>query len=123
MNNFIKQLLFNENMDQNQFGCVNSRLTTSVLLKLTHEWFRSSDKTNNIIRILFIDFTKAFDLIDHNILLKKFLDYEFSPHITVWSIDFLTNRKQYVKIGNRCSMVVDTKTGTPQITLAGPNRF
>ena len=74
---------FNENMDKNQFGCVNSRSTSLALLKLTHEWFKASDKSNNIIRILFVDFTKAFDLIDHNILLKKFVDYAFPPHITV----------------------------------------
>ena len=110
-------------MDKNQFGCVSNRSTTLALLKLTHEWFKASDKSNNIIRILFVDFTKDFDLIDHNILLKKFVDYEFPPHITAWSLDFLTNRKQYVKIGNRCSMVVDTKAGTPQGTLAGPNDF
>ena len=59
-------------MDQNQFECVNSRSTTLALLKLTDEWFKAFGKTNNIIRILFVDFTKAFDIIDHNNLLKKF---------------------------------------------------
>jgi len=45
-----------------------------ALLKVMHELFLASDNSQNIIRVLFIDFTKAFDVIDHNVLLNKFVE-------------------------------------------------
>ena len=53
-------------------------------MKLTDEWFKASDISNNFIRILFLDFSKAFDFINHNVLLQKFLDYNFPPHIATY---------------------------------------
>lgn len=118
---------FNEHLspqlDVNQFGCTHKRSTTHALLKLTNEWFQSSDDSNNITRILFVDFSKAFDLIDHNILLEKFIRYQFPLHITCWSLDFLSGRKQLVQIGNRQSTIKSSTAGVPQGTIAGPNNF
>lgn len=68
---------FNDLIDHNQFGCASNRSTTHALIKLTDLIFRSSDNSKNIIRILFVDFSKAFDNVDHNVLLNKFLFYNF----------------------------------------------
>ena len=118
---------FNEHfqplLDINQFGCTARRSTTHALIKLTNEWFKASDNSNNIIRILFLDFSKAFDFIDHNILLQKFVDYNFPPHISVWSLAFLQDRKQFVSVNNITSSVLTSNAGTPQGTVAGPNDF
>ena len=54
-------------------------------------------------RVLFVDFSKAFDVIDHNVLLNKFISNNIPEHIIVWSLDFLNGRKQFVKIGNSVS--------------------
>ena len=48
------------------------------------------------------DFKKAFDLIDHRILLVKLKSYNIPESIVFWFIDFLTCRKQRVKFGNDC---------------------
>ena len=114
---------FNESTDSNQLGCVRGRSTTQALLQIMHELFQASELSNNIIRILFIDFSKAFDLIDHNILLQKFVANGLPDHITAWSLDFVSGRKQFVKIGDNCSTLLCTNAGTPQGTLAGPNNF
>jgi len=51
----------------NQFGCVHNRSTTH-LLKVLHEIFVASHCSENFIRILFVDFCKPCDLIDHNVI-------------------------------------------------------
>ena len=88
---------FNEHFaplsDTNQFGCTVRRSTTHALIKLTDEWFKASERSHNFIRILFLDFSKAFDFINYNVLLQKFLDYKFPPNIIIWSLFFFTGSR------------------------------
>jgi hypothetical protein len=114
---------FNLFIDINQFACTNSRSTVHALIKLSDILFSSSDNSANIIRVLFTDFSKAFDVLDHNVLLQKFLDYDFPPHIIAWSMSFLHERSQYVRIRMRNSCCRALHVGTPQGTLSGPNDF
>jgi len=71
----------------------------------------------------FVDFSKAFDVIDHNVLLNKFISNNIPEHIIVWSLDFLNGCKQFVKIGNSVSNTTVDGAGTPQGTVSGPNDF
>lgn len=114
---------FSKYLDRNQFGSTAKRSTTLALIKFSHFLFSESDKPHNILRILFVDFTKAFDLVDSNVLYKKFTDLNFPPHITTWFLSFLVDRRQYVRVGNLTSSIVSTHAGTPQGTLSGPNDF
>jgi hypothetical protein len=110
-------------IDINQFGCTNSHSTVHALVKLSDILFSASDNSANIIRVLFADFSKEFDVLDHNVLLQKFLDYDFPPHIIAWSVSFLQERSQYVRIRNRNSYCRVFHAGTPQGTVSGPNDF
>ncbi len=68
---FVSRLFddfYDDDKDVNQFGSVIGRSTTLALVKLFHELFEASDNSNNIIRILFIDFSRAFDVINHNVI-------------------------------------------------------
>ncbi len=85
--------------------------------------FSASDNSANIIRVMFVDFAKAFDLIDHNVLMRKLIEYDFPPHVTAWSLSFLQGREQFVKINNCLSSVAILNSGCPQGTLSGPNNF
>ena len=76
-----------------------------------------------ISRILFMDLSEAFHFINHNVLLQKFLDYKFPPHITIWSLVFIQDREQFVSIGNKTSTILKSNAGNPQGTIAGPNDF
>ena len=50
--------------------------------------------------MVFVDFAKAFDHIDHNVLVAKLMDYDL-PHTVIWWIcSFLHHRRQRVKIGD-----------------------
>jgi len=61
---------YDDYTDVNQFGSVHGRSTTHALLKVMHELFVAPDCSQNIIRVLFVDFGKACDVIDHNVLFK-----------------------------------------------------
>ena len=109
--------------DVNQFGTVSGRSTTLALVKLTNLLYESSDVSGSIIRILFIDFSRAFDIIDHNIISKK-LEENICPDVLKnWLLSFLTNRTQFVKVDNYTSSSCLVNAGAPQGTRAGPNCF
>ncbi len=110
-------------MDENQFGSVHGRSTTTALIKLSHLIFEASDNNRNFIRVLFVDFSKAFALIDHNVLYNSFLQYDFPCYITAWSLSFIHDRKQFVRVNSCCSSARSTNAGVPQGTLSGPNDF
>ena len=114
---------FNPLSDCNQFGCSKDRSTTHALIKICHVIFEGSDLPCNFTRVFFIDFTKAFDLINHNILHKKLVEYKFPPHLITWSLSFLEKRLQYVRIGSQVSDIRELNAGVPQGTVAGPNDF
>jgi len=67
---------------------------------------------------LFVDFSKAFDVIDHNVLLNKFISNNIPEHVIVWSLDFLNDRKQFVvTIGNSISNTTAVGAGTPKVLM------
>ena len=76
------------------------------------------DRGNTAARI-FADFSKDFDLIDHNILLRELEKLSVSPVLIRWIAAFLTNRQQAVKIGDTTSEWRTVKGGIPQGTKLG----
>ncbi len=109
--------------DHNQFGATKNRSTTLALIKFSHELYVASDNSANLIRILFIDFVKAFDRIDHNVLQRKLNEYDFPRHLIAWSLSFLETSDQFVRIGTTNSSVIGITSGCPQGTVSGPNNF
>ena len=123
---FVSRLsddFYDDDNDVNQFGSVIGRSTTLALVKLFHELFEASDNSNNIIRILFVDFSRAFDVVNHNVIKRK-LEEKNSPVIlTNWLLSFLNNREQFVRVNDRNSDCLVINAGAPQGTRAGPNCF
>ena len=94
-----------------------------ALAHLMHSWLQSLENTTSVIRILLIDFSKAFDLVDHNILLNKVSDIGTPTFLTSWIHSFICDRRQRVKIGKTFSSWVNLNAGVPQGTLLGPATF
>ena len=90
---------FIDSLDANQFGSAKGRSTTLALIKFSHILFDAADDSTNIVRILFVDFRKAFELIDHNVFCNKLIANMFPPHLSLWSRSFLCDRCPFVKIG------------------------
>ena len=58
-------------ISDSQYGGLPRSSTINALVNLIHKWHKSVDKMQRMITIVFLDFRKAFDLIDHNKLLVR----------------------------------------------------
>ena len=90
-------------IDAKQFGGISGTSTTDVLVELVHMWYKATDKLNSYVRVVMLDFSKAFDLINHHLLLDKLHSYGLPAPILRWMATFLLDRAQRVKIGNEYS--------------------
>ena len=72
---------------------------------------------------IFLDLQKAFDSVDHKILLKKLENYGFRGISKSWVNSYLTGRHQYVSVNNVHSEFMSIKHGVPQGSVLGPLFF
>ena len=84
-------------IDFSQFGCLKGTSTIYCLLDMMHNWLSSIDKPGMFLRACFLDFSKAFDHIDHTILVNKLIHLGVRGFIIRWICSFLYGRRQAVK--------------------------
>ena len=89
-------------MDPYQYGAIAKCSTVHALIELLHDWYKSTDNSKEIthIHVTLVDYSKAFDRIDPNILVQKLKSYGIPLFLLHWIQDFLTDRFQQVKIGS-----------------------
>ena len=103
-------------------GFRKSHGTQYLIVTMLEKWKKAIDK-GECVSELFLDFSKAFDTIIHDLLLAKLKAYGFSPNALKLMHSYLNNRKQQVQINNRFSSESTVITGVPQGSIDGPLLF
>ncbi len=105
-----------------QFGFLTGKSTTDQLLQVLHEIGEMFDKRIQT-DIVYLDFAKAFDRVDHQLLLKKLKNFGISGNLLQWFKNYLTNRHQKVTVLGQSSQPLPFLSGVPQGSILGPLLF
>ena len=105
-----------------QFGFRNSHSTNHALISVTEKIKESLDN-NEYSCGVFLDFQKAFDTVNHSILLKKLHHYGIRGITDDWFKSYLTNRTQQTKVNDSISEKIEITYGLPQGSMLGPLLF
>ena len=105
-----------------QFGFREKYATHMALISLADKISSALDQGKNVIGI-FLDFSKAFDTVDHSILLLKLEHYGIRGIALDWCRSYLSNRRQYMTYNGVKSKSAVIKCGVPQGSIMGPLLF
>lgn len=112
----------NNIFSQNQFGFMKNKNTELALERHITEIVSNVDGRKPTVGV-YLDFTKAFDLVDLNTLLDKLEAYGVRGNSLEWFKSFLLKRQQVVKINNCMSDMCEVAHGVPQGGVLGPTLF
>ena len=98
------------------YGC------NTALLKVIEDWKKAVDNNLYVAAVL-MDLSKAFDCLPHDLLLLKLKAYSLSENALNLIDDYLSNRKQYVKVSTYFSTWQNIYKGVPQESILGPVLF
>ena len=127
---FLERLMYNRMYkffsDNNliyslQFGFRQRYSTEHVLISLTENIRKNQDDGN--IGCGIFDLQKAFETVEHDLLLSKLEHYSICGLANEWFKSYLSNRKQYVSINGYDSNLADVKFGVPQRSVLGALLF
>ena len=105
-----------------QYGFQQGKSTVDALISLTEDIYSALDNKLHYLATL-IDVKKAFDCVDHQILLTKLERYGVRGIPLRWITSYLSNRKCYVELGSYRSKLNTFNIGVPQGSILGPTLF
>ena len=110
-------------IDINQYGNVKGVSTSHYLVSLMHFLHSGAEVPKNVGTVVLTDFSKAFDLIDHNLLISKFIQIGVTESLIPWICSFISGRQQCVRYNQTLSDYKMLNGGLPQGTKMGPLGF
>ena len=114
---------FGPHADSHQFAYRPNRSVEDAILLFTNNIYKHLDHPGRYCRLLFADFSSAFNTMQPELLVQKMSGLDMNNHIIAWVLEFLTNRVQYVQIGNDVSLNMTTNIGAPQGCVLSPVLF
>ena len=112
----------NHILDCRQHGFRSEYSTSTAIFKLIKDLFENYD-VGQSSSCIFVDYKKAFETLDHNILCQKLQMYNFSESAVKWFRSYLSNRKHQVRTNESMSVPATVKYGVPQGSTLGPLLF
>jgi len=112
----------NNLINYNQHGFRPGRACVSQLLS-HYDRILSSLECNKAMEVIYLDFAKAFDKVDHGIVLHKLRTLGITGQLAKWICCFLQNRKQLIAIDGTLTPETNVISGVPQGSVIGPILF
>ena len=113
----------NKLYSEHQYGFRSALSTADAVEKVIKEIVINQNNGKHVMAT-FLDLRKAFDVVNHNILLQKLKhQYNFDDNTINWFTDYLSDRHQYTKINRTKSGLEDIVCGVPQGSVLGPTLF
>ena len=112
----------NEKLTKQQHGFRAGMSCVSHLLQ-HRQWLTDGLLAGRDVDIIYIDFAKAFDKVDHKTLVKKLKKSKIGGELLLWLSCFLAERKQTVVVEGAHSRTAKVKSGVPHGTVLGPVLF
>ena len=110
-------------LDPLQFAYKTKRGVEDAVLVFVNNALKHMKSPKTFVRILFIDFSSAFNTIQPHIMVEKLLSLSVNKNLIAWNLDFLTNRTQYVKLNETISNLCKVNTGAPQSCVPSPTLY
>ena len=104
----VEHLDINQLMNKSQHGFRKGRSCISAI----------SNPNVNCIDMVYLDFAKVFDKVDHHILLYKLKQFGITKHVGIWLASFLSDCKQFVQIPGGISTYGPVSSGVPQFSFS-----